>query len=60
MTPNTNTSVSALSLLFENSYNEFELLIFLNQFAKNPINPDWLWVKIIKYFEISNNDWTLV
>ncbi len=60
MTANTNTSISALSLLFENAYNELELSIFLNQFAKSPINPDWLRIKPIKYFELSNNHWTLL
>lgn len=60
MTPNTNTSISALSLLFENDYNELELSIFLNQFAKSPINPDWLRIKPIKYFELSNNHLILV
>ena len=60
MTPNTNTSISALSLLCENTNNELELSIFLNKFAKNPINPDWLRIKSIKYYELRNDEWSLM
>ena len=60
MTPNTNTSISALSLLWENTNNELELSIFLNKFAKNLINPDWLRTKSIKYYELRNEEWSLI
>lgn len=51
-TPNTNTTISAVALLYRWFAQSLWLSIFENVYAKNPIDPSWLECERVRYFTL--------